>query len=143
MAKKRRGRPLKEIDGDLVRQLAMIGCSTGTIAEHFHVHRHTIERRFRYELEEGRSDGQIRIRGKLFQATMNGGQRALEVCAVNLCGWSLNRPEVSVVTNVIQNNQPQRSEAEVKAHLVELQRAVWAECDRLERLENEQEPCSE
>jgi hypothetical protein len=43
---------------------------------------------------------------------------------------------------VIQNNQPQRSEAEVKAHLVELQRAVWAECDRLERLENEQKSCA-
>jgi len=24
----------------------MIGCSTETIAEHFHVHRHMIERRF-------------------------------------------------------------------------------------------------
>ena len=52
--------------------------------------------------------------------------------------WSLNKPEVSVVTNVIQNAAPRRSPEEVKAHLVELQRAVWAECDRLERLENEQ-----
>jgi hypothetical protein len=69
---------------------------------------------------------------------MNGSQRALEVCAVNLCGMSLNKPEVFVATNVIQNAAPQRSPEQVKAHLVELQRAVWAECDRLERLENEQ-----
>lgn len=27
----------------------------------------------------------------------------VEVCAVNLCGWYLNRPEVSVVTNVLRN----------------------------------------
>jgi hypothetical protein len=106
--------------------------------QHFHCSRDTIENRFRYELDEGRSDGQVRIRGELFQAAMNGSQRALEVCAVNLCGWSLNKPEVSVVTNVIQNAAPRRSPEEVKAHLVELQRAVWAECDRLERLENEQ-----
>ena len=70
------------------------------IAQHFHCSRDTIENRFRYELDEDRSDGQVRIRGKLFQAAMNGSQRAVEVCAVNLCGWSLNKPEVSVTTNV-------------------------------------------
>ena len=32
--------------------------------------------------------------------------RAVELCLVNHCGWTL-RPDVSVVTNVIQNNQPQ------------------------------------
>ena len=70
------------------------------IAQHFHCSRDTIENRFRYELDEDRSDGQVRIRGKLFQAAMNGSQRAVEVCEVNLCGWSLNKPEVSVTTNV-------------------------------------------
>ena len=138
MPKKSRGRSQNEIDGDLVRQMAMIGCTTEVIAQHFHCSRDTIENRFRYELDQGRSDGQLRIRSKLFEAAMNVSQRALEVCAVNLCGWSLNKPEVSVVTNVIQNAAPRRSPEEVKAHLVELQRAVWAECDRLERLENEQ-----
>jgi hypothetical protein len=90
----------------------MIGCSTETIAQHFHCHRHTIENRFRRELDEGRSNGQVLVRGKLFHAAMNGSQRALEVCAVNLCGWSLNRPDVSVTTNVIHADVPQRSEAE-------------------------------
>ena len=28
------------------------------------------------------------VRGKLFQAALNGSQRALEVFAINLCGWS-------------------------------------------------------
>jgi hypothetical protein len=138
MPKKSRGRPLNEIDGDLVRQMAMIGCTIETIAQHFHCSRDTIENRFRYELDEGRSDGQLRIRGKLFQRAMDGSQRALEVCAVNLCGWSLNKPEVCVTTNVIQNAAPQRSPEQVKAHLVELQRAVWAECERLENEEKSQ-----
>jgi hypothetical protein len=129
MPKNRGGRPKAEIDGNMVRQLAMIGCTTEVIAQHFHVCRDTIENRFRHELEEGKSDGQIRIRGKLFQAAMNGSQRALEVCAVNLCGMSLSKPEVQVVTNVIQNNQPQRTPEQVKAHLIELQKAVWAACE--------------
>jgi hypothetical protein len=132
MPKNRGGRPKAEIDGDVVRQLAMIGCTTEVIARHFHVCRDTIENRFRHELEEGRSDGQIRIRGKLFQAAMNGSQRALEVCAVNLCGMSLNKPDVQVVTNVIQNAAPQRSPEEVKAHLVMLQRAVLEECRKFD-----------
>jgi hypothetical protein len=124
----------------MVRQLSMIGCSIETIAQHFHCHRHTIENRFRYQLDEGKSDGQIRVRGKLFQAAMNGSQRALEVCAVNLCGWSLNKPEVSFTTNVIQTGAPaRRSEAEMKAHLVELQRAVWAEARLLENEQNQQQ----
>jgi hypothetical protein len=139
MPKNRGGRPLKEIDGDLVRQMAMIGCTIEVIARHFHCSRDTIEKRFRYELDEGRSDGQVRIRGKLFQAAMNGSQRALEVCAVNLCGMSLNKPET--VVNLVQNvGRPvdTRTPEQVKAHLVELQRAVWAECERLENEEKSQ-----
>jgi len=132
MPKKSRGRPLKEIDGDLVRQMAMIGCTTETIAQHFHCSRDTIENRFRYELDEGRSDGQVRIRGKLFQAAMNGSQRALEVCAVNLCGWSLNAPQT--VVNVVQHGGTvdTRSPEQIKAHLCELQRAVLEECRRFD-----------
>ncbi|MBV8350674.1 MAG: hypothetical protein JOZ21_00170 [Verrucomicrobia bacterium] len=41
----------------LGRQMAMIGCTTEVIAQHFHCSRDTIERRFRYELDEGRSHG--------------------------------------------------------------------------------------
>jgi hypothetical protein len=122
----------KDIDPDVVRQLAMIGCTTETIAQHFHCCRDVIERRFRHELDEGRSHGEIQVRGKLFQAAMNGSQRALEVCAVNLCGWSLNAPQT--VVNVVQHGAPvdTRSPEQVKAHLVELQRAVLEECRRFD-----------
>jgi hypothetical protein len=122
----------KEIDPDLVRQLAMIGCTTETIAQHFHCSRDTIERRFRYELDEGRSDGEIRIRGKLFQQAMNGSQRSLEVCSVNLCGWSLTAPQT--VVNVVQHGAPvdTRTPEQIKAHLVMLQRAVLEECRKFD-----------
>jgi hypothetical protein len=103
------------------------------LVQHFHVSRDTIERWFRWEIDEGRSGGQVRIRGKLFQTAMNGSQRALEVFAANLCGWSLNKPEVQAVTNLIQNAQPQRSPEEVKRHLCEPQRAVLEECRRFDQ----------
>ena len=129
--KKKRGPHFKEIDGDEVRQMSMIGCSIEVIAQHFHVSRDTIERRFRWEIDEGKSDGQIRVRGKLFQAAMNGSQRALEVCAVNLCGWSLNKPDTTVV-NVVQNvGRPDpRSPEQVKAQLLEAHKYILAEARR-------------
>ena len=112
----------------MVRKLAMIGCTIQTIAEHFHCCRDTIENRFRFEIEEGKSQAHIRILGKIFQSAMGGSQRCLELCAINLCGWSL-RPEtvVSVVQNVRTDT---RSPEEIKAHLVELQRAVLEEARR-------------
>jgi hypothetical protein len=130
---KKRGGPYpKAIDAEVVRQLAMIGCTTETIARHFHCSRDTIERRFRWELDEGRSDGEIKIRGKLFQRAMNNSQRSLEVCAVNLCGWSLNAPQT--VVNVVQHGAPvdTRTPEQIKAHLCELQRAVLEECRRFD-----------
>src|SRR5438132_10766425 len=125
---KKRGRPKKEIDPEMVRKLAMIGCTIQTIAEHCHCCRDTIENRFRFEIEEGKSQAHIRILGKIFQSAMGGSQRCLELCAINLCGWSL-RPET--VVNVVQNVRTDtRSPEEIKAHLVELQRAVLEEARR-------------
>src|ERR1700751_2995763 len=66
----------------------MIGCTTETIAPHFHCGWDTIAARVLYYQYEVISDGQLRIRGKLFKAAMQGSQRDLEVCAVNLCGKS-------------------------------------------------------
>ena len=71
---------------------------------------------------------------------MAGSLRALEVCAVNLCGWSLHKPET--VVNVVQNNVGRldpRDPEKVKAHLVDLQRAVLQEARRLEAAQNKPE----
>jgi hypothetical protein len=128
----------KDIDPELVRQMAMIGCTIAAIAEHFHCCRDVIERHFRREIDEGKSQAEIRLKGKVFKEAMEGNMRALELCLINHCGWTI-RPDVAVVTNVIQNPAPRRTPEQVKAHLVELQRAVWEECDRIEK-QNRQLP---
>jgi hypothetical protein len=66
-----------------------------------------IERRFRWEIDDGKSEAEIRLKGKVFKAAMDGNMRALGLCLINQCGWTL-KPDVSVVTNVIQNAQPER-----------------------------------
>ena len=55
---------------------------------------------------------------------MNGSIRAAEVCAINLCGWSLSKPEVMV--NVVQNAMPPPPES-VKRALCDMHAAVLAE----------------
>lgn len=89
----------------------------------------TLKRRFRAVIEEARGDGETRILAKTFDKAMNGNMRALELSLINRCGWTL-KPET--IINVTQNARPvdNRSETEIKAELVRLQKAVWQEVDR-------------
>jgi hypothetical protein len=129
----------KKIDPIEVRKLAMIGASLVEIARYLGCSHDTIERRFRTEVEEGRADGAIAAKGRIYKkGVINGEFASLQLFLINRCGWTI-RPDVAVVTNVIQNAAPRRTPAEVKAHLVELQRAVWEECDRIEK-QNRQLP---
>jgi hypothetical protein len=123
-----RGRPYKKIDPAEVRKLAMIGATIPEIARYVGAGEATIKRRFQRQLEEGRADGAIAAKGRIYKkGVINGEFASLQLFLVNQCGWTI-RPDVSVVTSVIQNNQPQRTPEQVKAHLVELQRAVLEEC---------------
>ena len=99
-----------------------------------------IERRFRYEIDQGKSEAKIRLLGKVYRAALDGNMRALELCLINQCGWAL-RPEtfVNVVQNVAGRLDP-RDPAKVKAHLVDLQRAVWEEARRFEQNEGREAP---
>ena len=115
-------RPKKKVDATLVRNMAVVGATTKMISDHCGVSPDTIERRFRNELTEGRSDGQLRILGRIFQAALAGQGRALELCAVNLCGWTL-KPQV--VVSVQQNAfGPLQTPQELRAKLLELHQAV-------------------
>ena len=76
----------KEIDPDMVRQLSMIGCTIARIAEHFHCCRDVIEKRFRWEIDEGKSEAEIRLQDKVFRAALDSYMLALELCLVNQCG---------------------------------------------------------
>jgi len=131
--KKRGGRPLREdIDRDMIRKLAMIGCSHVEIAAKVGCARQTLEQRFRAEIEEGQSDGRTRAKAKIFQkGIVNGEFASLELYLINQCGWS-RKPEVSVVTNVMQNNGrfDPRNPQEVKAQLLEAHKYILSEARR-------------
>jgi hypothetical protein len=114
----------------MIRKLAMIGCSYQEIANRVGCSRETLEQGFRPEIEEGQCDGRVQARAKIFQkGVVNGEFASLEFYLINQCGWS-RKPEVQVTTNVIQNTGSSRSPEQVKAHLVELQKAVLKECRR-------------
>src|SRR5262249_20415510 len=67
------------------RQRQKMGSRTKEAAGAF-PDRHTIENRFAYEIDEGRSDGQIRLKGEVFKAAMDGNMRALGTLSVRR--WS-------------------------------------------------------
>jgi hypothetical protein len=119
----------KQIDPNEVRKLAMIGATIKEIARYMGCGHATIERRFMEEVKAGRAEGGIAAKGRIYKkGVINGEFASLQLFLVNHCGWTI-RPDVSVTTNVIQNNQPQRTPEQVKAHLIELQKAVWAACE--------------
>jgi hypothetical protein len=128
----KRGRPVRQdIDRDMIRKLAMIGCSHQEIANRVGCSRETLEQRFRSEIEEGQSDGRVQARAKIFQkGVVNGEFASLEFYLINQCGWS-RKPET--VVNVTQHAGllvDTRSPEQIKAHLVELQKAVLEEARR-------------
>jgi hypothetical protein len=129
----------KQIDPNEVRKLAMIGATIKEIASYVGCGHATIERRFMEEVEAGRAEGGIAAKGRIYKTgVLNGEYASLQLYLVNQCGWTI-RPDIAVVNNVIQNAAPRRTPEQVKAHLVELQLAVWDECDRIEQ-QNRQLP---
>lgn len=121
-------RPRKTVDVEKLRNLALIGCTYQAMGRALGVSADTLQRRYHEVIEEARGDGETRILAKTFQKAMAGCMRALELSLVNRCGWTL-RPET--IVNVVQNSRPvdNRSEAEIRAELVRLHKAVWEEMD--------------
>ena len=107
----------------------MIGCPIRVIADACNCSHDVIERRYKAQLIEGRTEGQVRALGKIYhKGVINGEYKSLELYALNVCHWS-TRPQVAVVTNVVQTAIPQ-SPQEIKARLVELQKVITAEAMR-------------
>ena len=76
MEKKKRGRPMIEIDADKVEMLASFGCSTVEIAKLHNCDEHTIRKRFKDELERGRESMKIKLR-QLQWKTAESGSNAM------------------------------------------------------------------
>jgi hypothetical protein len=125
-------RPKKAIDPDLVLQMALAGCSTRSMARYLGVSHDTLERRYRDVIEQGRGDGEVRLRVKAYQMAISGNSRLMELELINRCGLVL-KPET--VINVTQHTAPPPgtpipiTEA-VKAKLVEMSKLIREEAAR-------------
>jgi hypothetical protein len=95
--------------------------------------------RFQRLIEEGRADGVIAAKGRIYRkGIINGEFASLQLYLANTAGWVV-KPAVSVVTNVVQQNTDTRTPEQVKAHLVDLQRAVLEECRRFDEQQPQQQ----
>lgn len=63
---------IKPVDGNLVRDLASIGCTTREIAIVTHVSVDTLDRRFRKEIEEGWANLRQSLKRKQVEIALNG-----------------------------------------------------------------------
>jgi hypothetical protein len=59
---RRLGRPPKDIDGEMVRKLAKMGCTQEDIAEFFDCTHSVISERFRQDFHQGRAESKISLR---------------------------------------------------------------------------------
>ena len=81
------------------------------------------------QTEEWRAEGTIAAKGRIYcKGVIDGQFASLQLYLANAAGWVI-KPDVNVVTNVIQNVQPALRPEQRKTHLIELQKAVWAECE--------------
>jgi hypothetical protein len=71
------GRPAKDIDAELVRKLAKLGCTQDEIADFFGVTQSVISERFRSDFHLGCAESKISIRRMQFKRAMQGSDRML------------------------------------------------------------------
>jgi hypothetical protein len=71
------GRPLKDIDGEMVRKLAKMGCTQEDIAEFFDCAHSVISERFRQDFHQGRAESKISLRRMQWRSAMRGSDRML------------------------------------------------------------------
>ena len=71
------GRPKTDIDGEMVRKLAKLGCNQDEIADFFGVTQSVISERFRSDFHVGRAESKISLRRMQFKRAMQGSDRML------------------------------------------------------------------
>jgi hypothetical protein len=71
------GRPAKDIDAELVRKLAKLGCTQDEIADFFGVTQSVISERFRSDFHLGCAESKISIRRMQIKRAMQGSDRML------------------------------------------------------------------
>ena len=73
MAKeKKMGRPVKEIDEDLLYKLAQIHCTMKEMVDIIGVSEDTLKRRYAGIIDKGKAEGKMRLRRKQIEVAMSG-----------------------------------------------------------------------
>src|ERR1700747_1329539 len=109
----------KHVDADMVRRLALVGCTVECIARHVGCSHDTIQRRFMDIVHQARADAEGQLLGKIFEKAKKGQQRSLELCLFTRLGWS-EKP--TTIVSMVQNNpgaSPPLDAATIQARLVQ------------------------
>ena len=73
MAKEKKvGRPVKEIDEDLLYKLAQIHCTMKEMVDIIGVSEDTLKRRYAGIIDKGKAEGKMRLRRKQIEVAMSG-----------------------------------------------------------------------
>jgi hypothetical protein len=66
------GRPIKEIDEDIIARLSQIGCTQEEIGSIVGISARTLQRRYAELLEENKNKGKASLRKKMWEKAMKG-----------------------------------------------------------------------
>lgn len=91
--KNKGGRPLKQIDGELVRKLANIHCTVREIGSIVGCHEDTIYERFSEVLQQGQDEGKMSLKRKMFEVAMKGNTAMLIWLSKQHLGYRERQPE--------------------------------------------------
>jgi len=89
MAKeKKMGRPVKEIDEDLLYKLAQIHCTMKEMVDIIGVSEDTLKRRYAGLIDKGKAEGKMRLRRKQIEVAMSGNPALLIFLGKSMLGQS-------------------------------------------------------
>ena len=89
MAKEKKvGRPVKEIDEDLLYKLAQIHCTMKEMVDIIGVSEDTLKRRYAGLIDKGKAEGKMRLRRKQTEVAMQGNPALLIFLGKSMLGQS-------------------------------------------------------
>jgi hypothetical protein len=81
-------RPRKQVDEALLRKLAVIHCNQDEMASVLGVSVDTLQRRFAAQIKDGRAEGKMSLRRKMWEMALNGNVSLLIWLSKNELGFS-------------------------------------------------------
>lgn len=98
-------RPIKKIDIEQLKRLAMINCSYAEISSVMGIDVSTLTRRYAQVIKEGREQGTMSLKRKMWEMAHQGSTAMAIFLSKNLCGYSdkveTKNDTVATVVNTI------------------------------------------